>query len=79
MIVLLTTAARFLQEDVICKYGTPKCILTDNGTHFTSTMMQQLFQRLGITHMYSTPYHPQTNGQIERFNSTMDAKIACLI
>ena len=72
------TAARFLQEDVICKYGTPKCILTDNGTHFTSHMIQKLFQRLGITHLYSTPYHPQTNGQIERFNSTMDAKIASL-
>lgn len=72
------TAARFLQEDVICKYGTPKSILTDNGTHFTSHMIQKLFQRLGITHLYSTPYHPQTNGQIERFNSTMDAKIASL-
>ncbi|CAF1539454.1 unnamed protein product [Adineta ricciae] len=72
------TAARFLQEDVICKYGTPKCILTNNGTHFTSNMMAQLFQRLGIVHVYSTPYHPQTNGQIERFNSTMDSKIASL-
>ncbi|CAF3858733.1 unnamed protein product [Rotaria magnacalcarata] len=72
------TAARFLQEEVICKYGTPKCILTDNGTHFISTMMEQLLQQLGITHLYSTPYHPQTNGQIERFNGTMDAKIAAL-
>ena len=72
------TAARFLQEEVICKYGTPKCILTDNGTHFTSNMMNQLFNRLGIVHLYSTPYHPQTNGQIERFNSTMDSKIASL-
>ncbi|CAF3966009.1 unnamed protein product, partial [Rotaria sp. Silwood1] len=72
------TAARFLQEEVICKYGTPKCVLTDNGTHFTSTMMEHLLKRLGITHLYATPYHPQTNGQIERFNSTMDAKIAAL-
>ncbi|CAF3680819.1 unnamed protein product [Rotaria sordida] len=72
------TAARFLQEEVICKYGTPKCVLTDNGTHFTSNMMEHLLKRLGITHLYSTPYHPQTNGQIERFNSTMDAKIAAL-
>ena len=72
------TAARFLQEEVICKYGTPKCVLTDNGTHFTSIMMEHPLQRLGITHLYATPYHPQTTGQIERFNSTMDAKIAAL-
>ena len=63
-----STAARFLQEDVICKYG----------THFNSSMMEHLLQRLGIVHLYSTPYHPQTNGQIERYNATMDAKIASL-
>ncbi|CAF1150375.1 unnamed protein product [Didymodactylos carnosus] len=34
--------------------------------------------RIGVTHLYSTPYHPQTNGQIERYNSTMDSKIATL-
>lgn len=72
------TAARFLQEEVICQFGTPKWILTDNGTHFTSSMMEQLLKRFGIIHLYSTPYHPQSNGQIERFNSTMDAKIAAL-
>ncbi|CAF5141035.1 unnamed protein product, partial [Rotaria socialis] len=35
------TAVRFLKEDVISKFGTPRCILTDNGTHFTSTMMDE--------------------------------------
>ncbi|CAF1566018.1 unnamed protein product, partial [Rotaria sp. Silwood1] len=73
-----STAAQFLTEEVILKYGTPKCILTDNGTHFTATMMTELFKKIGITHLYSTPYHPMTNGQIERFNATMDAKIAAL-
>ncbi|CAF1076963.1 unnamed protein product [Didymodactylos carnosus] len=72
------TAVRFIKEEVIMKYGTPKCILTDNGSHFTANMMQELFKQIGVTHIYSTPYHPQTNGQIERFNSTMDAKIATL-
>ena len=73
-----TTAARFITEEVILKYGTPKCILTDNGTHFTASMMSELFKRIGVTHLYSTPYHPMTNGQIERYNATMDAKIAAL-
>ncbi|CAF4267456.1 unnamed protein product [Rotaria sp. Silwood2] len=72
------TTVRFLKEDVISKFGTPRCILTDNGTHFTSTMTNELFKQIGTTHLYSTPYHPQTNGQVERYNSTMDAKIAAL-
>ena len=72
------TAVRFLKEDVITKFGTPRCILTDNGTHFTSSLRNELIKQIGATHLYSTPYHPQTNGQIERYNSTMDAKIAAL-
>ena len=73
-----TTAARFIIDEVILKYGTPKCILTDNGTHFTASMMSELFKKIGVTHLYSTPYHPMTNGQIERYNATMDSKIAAL-
>jgi hypothetical protein len=73
-----TTTVKFLINDVILKYGTPTCILTDNGTHFTSQLMNDLCQQLGVTHLYSTVYHPQTNGQIERFNATMDGKIAAL-
>ncbi|CAF1415622.1 unnamed protein product [Rotaria sordida] len=72
------TAVKFLKEDVISKFGTPRCILTDNGTHFTSTIMNELIKKIGSTHLYSTPYHPQSNGQVERYNSTMDAKIAAL-
>ena len=41
-------------------------------------MMNELIKQIGATHLYSTPYRPQTNGQIERYNSTMDAKIAAL-
>ncbi|CAF2136424.1 unnamed protein product [Rotaria magnacalcarata] len=73
-----TTTARFITEEVILKYGTPKCILTDNGTHFTASMMSELFKKIGVTHLYSTPYHPMTNGQIERYNATLDSKIAAL-
>ncbi|CAM4981831.1 unnamed protein product [Rotaria socialis] len=72
------TAVKFLKEDIISKFGTPKCILTDNGTHFTSSMMNELIKQIGSTHLYSTPYHHQTNGQVERYNSTMDSKIAAL-
>ena len=72
------TAVKFLKEDIISKFGTPRCILTDNGTHFTCIITNELIKQMGSTHIYSTPYHPQSNGQVERYNSTMDAKIAAL-
>ena len=72
------TAVHFLKKDIITKFGTPRSIITDNKTHFTSTMMNELIKQIGATHLYSTPYHPQTNGQIERYYSTMNAKIAVL-
>jgi hypothetical protein len=40
--------------------------------------MNELFKRLGVTYILATPYHPLTNGQIERYNAPMDAKIATL-
>ncbi|CAF1408885.1 unnamed protein product, partial [Rotaria sordida] len=48
------TAVKFLKEDVISKFGTPRCILTDNGTHFTSTIMNELIKQIGSTHLYAT-------------------------
>ena len=56
------TAVRFLKEDIITKFGTPRCIITDNETHFTSRVMNESIKQIGATHLYATPYHPQTNG-----------------
>ena len=72
------TAAHFLVEEVILKCRTSKSVLTGIGTHFTASMMTELLKRIGVTHLYSTPYHPMTNEQMERYNATLDAKIAAL-
>ena len=72
------TAARFIKEDIIIKFSAPRCILTDNGTHFTASLINELFKQIGITYLYATTYHPQNNGQVEHYNSTMDAKIGIL-
>jgi transposase InsO family protein len=42
--------------------GRPTYILTDNGKAFSSHKFLTLLQRLGIKHLRTTPYHPQTNG-----------------
>jgi transposase InsO family protein len=65
------TAATILMEEVIFKYGCPNQILTDNGSHFTAELFNQIMSLYGICHIYTTPYNPQANGACERFNSSM--------
>ena len=53
------TAARFLQEDVIYKFGTPKDMRTDHGTHFTSCLMDHLFKRTDKSNDSTVPWAPK--------------------
>ncbi|KAL6427141.1 hypothetical protein ACFW04_008643 [Cataglyphis niger] len=55
-----------LTKNFICIYGTPKAILTDQGTNFLSALMRNLTKRFNIQHFKTTAYHPQSNGSIER-------------
>ena len=61
----------FVYENIICRHGCPGKILTDRGTHFNNQLLKGLLKKFEITHLMSTPYHPQTNGLIERFNRTL--------
>ncbi|CAF4200600.1 unnamed protein product [Rotaria magnacalcarata] len=63
---------------VFCKFGIPSAILSDRGTHFLNTLMENIQNFIGYNHIYSTPYHPQTNGVVERFNATFVAQISKL-
>lgn len=55
----------------ISLFGFPKMILTDQGTCFTSELFRQLTEILKIKKIFSTPYHPQTNGALERSHATL--------
>jgi hypothetical protein len=70
--------AQFIYEDIICRHGCPMKILSDRGTHFNNKMIQELMQKFEIKHLFSTPYHPQTNGLVERFNRTLCESLAKL-
>jgi transposase InsO family protein len=52
----------------VARYGVPKIVTTDRGVQFTSTIWKQLCTKLGIQHVLTTSYHPQSNGIIERFH-----------
>ena len=56
-------------------FGTPKFLLTDNGSQFTAHFFRNVCRILGIHKAFTTEYHPQANGQAERFNRTIVAAI----
>ena len=70
--------ARFIYEDIICRHGCPKKILSDRGSHFNNKLAKSLMEEFQIKHNFSTPYHPKTNGLIERFNKTLCESLAKL-
>ena len=53
------------------KYGAPKYLLTDNGKQFAAKFFDSVCGLLGVRHYFTAFYHPQTNGQTERFNKTI--------
>jgi hypothetical protein len=66
----------FIYKEIICRHGCPKVILSDQGTHFKNNMVKGLCEKFEIKHKLSSPYHPQTNGLVERFNRTLCESLA---
>ena len=63
--------ARILLDNFICHYGFPEKFISDQGRNFESYLIKELCKIAGVKKVHTTPYHPQGNGQCERFNSTL--------
>lgn len=59
---------RFIKEHIFSRFGTPRAIISDGGSHFNNRLFAALLSKYGVTHRVSTPYHPQTSGQAEICN-----------
>ena len=62
------TVVSFLQKNIFSRFGTPRTIISDGGSHFANKIFAKLMSRYGIKHVMSLAYHPQTNGQAEISN-----------
>ena len=63
------TVAKVYINNVYCWFGASHKILTDNGTEFKNVLLDKYAEEIGVEHkVYSPPYHPQSNGNIEAFH-----------
>jgi len=69
-ITAINVAKEFLHHWIFA-YGAPTHVITDNGSQFTAQVFEFMCSHLGVNHALTTTYHPQTNGQAERFNRTL--------
>jgi hypothetical protein len=61
-------AVAFLRS-IVCRFGDPNRIITDNGTQFRSQLFQEYCEGIGTQHCFASVAHPRSNGQAERANA----------
>ena len=73
-----SVVAKTLWDKFFMYYGIPEKILSDQGRNFESSLIAELCKLTGVKKLRTTPYRPQTNGQCEKFNSTLINMIGTL-
>ncbi|GJZ62194.1 reverse transcriptase domain-containing protein [Tanacetum coccineum] len=55
-------------KSLFARFGTPRAIISDRGTHFCNDKFAKVMSKYGVTHRLATAYHPQTSGQVKVSN-----------
>ena len=67
--------AKFIYENIITCFGCPKELVSNRGTHFLNSTIEQLTDKWFIKHKETTPYHPRANGQTKKINCIFYCKL----
>ena len=59
---------RLFKNVIFPRFGIPRLVISDGGSHFISKIFEKLLRKYGVRHRVATPYHPQTSGQVEVSN-----------
>ena len=63
-----STVVGFIQRNILSRFGAPRKIISDEGSHFPNKVFAKLMNRYGIRHMMELGYHPQSNSEAEISN-----------
>ncbi len=70
------TVARIVVEEFVCRFGVPRQLHSDQGTNFQSALFREMCRLLDCDQTRTSPFHPISDGMIERFNQTAEAMIS---
>lgn len=70
---------QIILEKIVARFGAPKSIVSDRGSIFTSAYWGALCSYLATRRLFSTAFHPQTDGQTERMNQTLECYLRCYV
>lgn len=71
--------AKFIYECIICQFGAPLAILSDQGVEFQAGLTKELLRCMGVNPQTASSMHPQTNGLTERLNKTLAAMLSMYV
>jgi len=73
------TVARVFVEEIVCRFGAPKKLLSDRGNNFLSDLMKEICRICSTDKVNTVAYHPQTGGLVERFNRTIAEMLSIFV
>ena len=69
----------WIYKNIFCRYSVCDIHITDNGTEIVNAISKELYNRTGVTHCLTSPFHPQANGLVEHMNRTTTATLKKII
>ena len=74
-----TVIAKLIVNEIFCRHGAPKTLLSDRDKNFLSKLFREVCNLLSIKKLNTTAYHPQTDGLVERFNSVISQSLSMYV
>ena len=68
-----------LKKKIFSRFGTPRAVISDGGSHFCNKLFKGLLEKYGVCHNVTTPYHPRTSGQVEVSNREVKQILANMV